>query len=142
MTTTNDRSLETALTKFLAMLAGKNRSDGTIQAYGTDVTQFLTYLTENDLTVRSPADVTKSHLTEYMTYLSRERALSGVSCARKLATHLARLSPFQRSPQTGFPCDISGSRSRQDLSHIGVRVWTRIRRTGQTRRTERCRETL
>lgn len=82
---TNDRSLETALTKFLAMLAGKNRSNGTIQAYSTDVTQFLTYLTENDLTVHSPADVTKSHLIEYMTYLSRERALSGVSCARKLA---------------------------------------------------------
>jgi len=85
MTTTTDQSLETALTKFLAMLAGKNRSSGTIQAYSTDVTQFLSYLTENDLTVHSPADVTKSHLTEYMTYLGRERQLSGVSCARKLA---------------------------------------------------------
>ncbi len=85
MTTTNARSLETALTQFLAMLAGKNRSNGTIQAYSTDVTQFLAYLTENDVTVRSPSGVTKSHLTEYLTYLSRERALSGVSCARKLA---------------------------------------------------------
>ncbi len=70
------------------MLMGKNRSGGTIQAYGTDLTQFLLYLTENDLTVHSPADVTKSHLTEYMTYLSRERALSGVSCARKLILRL------------------------------------------------------
>ncbi|MDQ6603218.1 MAG: site-specific integrase, partial [Chloroflexota bacterium] len=85
MTTTNAPSLETALTTFLAMLAGKNRSGGTIQAYGTDVAQFLAYLTETDVTVHSPADITKSHLTEYMTYLSRERALSGVSCARKLA---------------------------------------------------------
>lgn len=85
MISTNALSLETALTKFLATLMGKNRSSATIQAYSTDVTQFLAYLTENDLTVHSPADVTKSHLTEYMTYLSRDRALSGVSCARKLA---------------------------------------------------------
>jgi integrase/recombinase XerC len=81
----HDLTVETALTLFLAMLTGKNRSNGTIQAYSTDISQFLAYLTETDVTVRSPSDITKSHLTEYMTYLSRERALSGVSCARKLA---------------------------------------------------------
>jgi len=116
MTTTNDRSLETALTKFLAMLAGKNRSGGTIQAYPTDVTQFLTYLTENDLTVHSPADITKSHLTEYMTYLSRERALSGVSCARKLATHLGDASQ-SRSP-TEFPHIKSGDTGEAFVSVV------------------------
>jgi hypothetical protein len=34
-------SLETALTRFLAALAGKNRSAATIQAYQTDLDQFL-----------------------------------------------------------------------------------------------------
>jgi site-specific recombinase XerD len=85
MTTTTDPSLDTALTKFLAHLIGKNRSDGTIQAYATDLNQFLTHLTENDLTVHSPMDITKSHISEYLTYLSRERGLSCVTCSRKLA---------------------------------------------------------
>jgi integrase/recombinase XerD len=77
-------SLETGLAAFRPSLSGKNRSQATIQAYATDLTQFFTYLRENDITVSSVADVARHHITDYLFHLAEERQLSGVSRARKL----------------------------------------------------------
>jgi integrase/recombinase XerD len=77
-------SLETGRAKFLSSLSGKNRSQATIQAYATDLTQFFTYLRENDITVATVTDVARHHITDYLCHLAEERQLSGVSRARKL----------------------------------------------------------
>jgi len=85
MNNRNDLALETALTKLLADLQGKNRSAATISAYATDLHQFFTYLAETDITASSVTTVTRRHINEYLSYLALERGLSGVSRARKLA---------------------------------------------------------
>src|SRR3954453_2689336 len=77
-------ALETGLARFLSSLSGKNRSAATIQAYATDLAQFFTYLSENDITVVTVADVERHHITDYLSHLAEERQLSGVSRARKL----------------------------------------------------------
>ena len=46
MNNRTDLHIANRLTKFLAYLAGKNRSAATISAYATDLNQFFTYLTE------------------------------------------------------------------------------------------------
>jgi integrase/recombinase XerC len=70
--------------QFLMDLSGKTRSGLTIRCYGIDVSQFLRWLLENDLTVGHPADITKAHLSEYLSSLS-DQGLSGQTRARKLA---------------------------------------------------------
>ena len=72
------------LEQFLSELSGKNRSPLTICCYGIDVSQFLNWISENDLTVSTPAAITKSHLSEYLSSLSNQ-SLSGRTRARKLA---------------------------------------------------------
>ena len=72
------------LEQFLSELSGKNRSPLTICCYGIDVSQFLSWISENDLTVSTPAAITKSHLSEYLSSLSNQ-GLSGRTRARKLA---------------------------------------------------------
>jgi integrase/recombinase XerC len=72
------------LEQFLSELSGKNRSPLTIRCYGIDVSQFLSWISENDLTVSTPAAITKSHLSEYLSSLSNQ-GLSGRTRARKLA---------------------------------------------------------
>ena len=72
------------LEQFLSELSGKNRSPLTIRCYEIDCRQFLSWIQENDLTVNHPADVTKSHLSEYLSSLS-DQGLSGRTRARKLA---------------------------------------------------------
>jgi site-specific recombinase XerD len=83
MTTLPARFHET-MTQFLADLSGKNRSSLTIRCYRIDVSQFLTWIQENDLTVSHPAAITKSHLSKYLSSLS-DQGLSGRTRARKLA---------------------------------------------------------
>jgi site-specific recombinase XerD len=83
MTTLPARFHET-MTQFLADLSGKNRSSLTIRCYRIDVSQFLTWIQENDLTVSHPAAITKFHLSEYLSSLS-DQGLSGRTRARKLA---------------------------------------------------------
>jgi site-specific recombinase XerD len=56
----------------------------TIRCYSIDVSQFLSWIQENDLTVSHPVDITKSHLSEYLSSLS-DQGLSGRTRARKLA---------------------------------------------------------
>ena len=78
------QSLEDALQAFLRTLAGKNRSNGTIMAYRTDISQFIEWLHETNAIVEAPDDVERLDVTEYLAHLA-DRGLSGVSRARKLA---------------------------------------------------------
>jgi site-specific recombinase XerD len=72
------------LEQFLSDLSGKNRSSLTIRCYGIDCQQFFSWIAENDLTVGHPSQITKSHLSEYLSSLS-DHGLSGRTRARKLA---------------------------------------------------------
>ena len=83
MTTLPTRFHET-LDQFLAELSGKNRSSLTIRCYEIDCRQFLSWIQENDLTVGTPSDINKAHLSEYLSSLS-DQGLSGRTRARKLA---------------------------------------------------------
>jgi integrase/recombinase XerD len=60
-----------------------DKSPLTIQAYRTDIQQFLTWLTENDLTVIGAQHVTRGHINEYLSYLANI-GRTGTTRARKL----------------------------------------------------------
>jgi site-specific recombinase XerD len=76
--------MDTEFRSFLRTLAGSNKSQATIIAYRTDLTQFLTFLHETDDTIAGPQNVRRSHIAEYLADLAgRER--KGVTRARKLA---------------------------------------------------------
>src|SRR5260370_30913976 len=69
---------------FLRELEGGNKSQLTLTAYKTDLSQFFNWLAENDATVTIPAQVTRGHVNEYLAFLSSQ-GRSGVTRARKLA---------------------------------------------------------
>ena len=69
---------------FLRELEGGNKSTLTLTAYKTDLMQFFTWLSENDVTVTVPGQVTRAHVNEYLAFLS-SLGRSGVTRARKLA---------------------------------------------------------
>ena len=72
------------LVDYLNSLKGRNLSVHTTIAYQTDITQFLAFLTENDVTVASPEKITRTHLLDYLSYLA-SLGRSGVTRTRKLA---------------------------------------------------------
>ncbi len=76
--------LQTSLTRYLNSLAGRNLSSHTAIAYRTDLLQFLSFLTENDISVTSPEQITRTHILDYLTFLSG-LGRSGVTRSRKLA---------------------------------------------------------
>src|SRR5438270_2255373 len=76
--------LYTSLTRYLNSLAGRNLSGHTAIAYRTDLLQFLTWLTENDISVSSPEKITRTHILDYLSYLA-VLGRSGVTRSRKLA---------------------------------------------------------
>lgn len=76
--------LATSLTRYLKSLSGRNLSEHTATAYRTDLLQFLTWVSENDLTVDSPTQITRTHILNYLTHLA-ELGRSGVTRVRKLA---------------------------------------------------------
>lgn len=80
----HELTLDTALEAFLRALEGKNRAAATRRAYDTDVSQFISWLHENNLVAKSPADVTKVDVNEYLSFLG-QRQITGLSRARKLA---------------------------------------------------------
>src|SRR6266581_5689095 len=47
-----------------------DKSPLTIQAYRTDIQQFLTWLAEHDITVTGAQQVKRSHINEYLRYLA------------------------------------------------------------------------
>ncbi len=77
-------SLKESVASFLRVLEGKNRSSSTIEAYRSDLHQFLSWLHQNNGVAQSPADVERADIAEYLTALSR-KGISGLSRARKLA---------------------------------------------------------
>src|SRR5258708_753043 len=76
--------LSTSLTRYLNSLSGRNLSTHTATAYRTDLLQFFTYLSENDVTVDSPEKITRTHILDYLSFLSG-LGRSGVTRSRKLA---------------------------------------------------------
>lgn len=80
-----DSPLHTALTRFLNSLTARNVSQHTRIAYKTDLTQFFTWLLENDVTVSAPLHISRGHIIEYLTILAHQ-GRSGVTRARKLAS--------------------------------------------------------
>ena len=72
------------VSSFLQELEGGNKSTLTLTAYKTDLLQFFQWLTENDVTATTPAQVTRGHVNEYLAFLA-SLGRSGVTRARKLA---------------------------------------------------------
>src|SRR5918912_1874474 len=77
-------TLEKGLATFLNALAGKNRSGATIRAYQTDIQQFISCLHANNVSIRTPADVQKLDVMEYLSHCAK-RELTGIARARKLS---------------------------------------------------------
>jgi integrase/recombinase XerD len=77
-------ALSTTLTYYLNNLQARSTSEHTIIAYRTDMTQFFTWLVENDITVTTPQHISRSHIIEYLAHLA-DLSRSGVTRARKLA---------------------------------------------------------
>jgi site-specific recombinase XerD len=76
--------LAASLTRYLTSLAGRNVSGHTRVAYRTDLSQFFTYLSENDITVDRPEKITATHISDFLSHLSG-LGRSGVTRVRKLA---------------------------------------------------------
>src|SRR2546421_8580994 len=74
-----------SLTRYLNSLTGRNLSKHTAVAYRSDLLQFLTWLTENDISVRSPEKITRTHILDYLSHLAG-LGRSGVTRTRKLAS--------------------------------------------------------
>lgn len=79
-----DSPFHTTVRGFLDSLTARNVSQHTRVAYQTDLTQFFTWLLENDVTVSTPQHVSKGHIIEYLAFLAHQ-GRSGVTKARKLA---------------------------------------------------------
>jgi site-specific recombinase XerD len=77
-------ALTSSITRYLNSMQARNLSQHTITAYRTDVTQFFTWLTENDGTVTTPHHISRSHIIDYLAHLAHQ-GRSGVTRARKLA---------------------------------------------------------
>ena len=81
---TQQTTFEQYVSAFLRELEGGNKSTLTLTAYKTDLLQFFTWLSENDVTVTNPSQVTRNHVNEYLAFLSLQ-GRSGVTRAQKLA---------------------------------------------------------
>src|SRR6266851_10112299 len=81
---TQQTTFQQHVLSFLRELEGGNKSTLTLTAYKTDLTQFFQWLSENDVTMTTPAQVTRGHVNEYLAFLS-SLGRSGVTRARKLA---------------------------------------------------------
>src|SRR5947209_5897932 len=81
---TQHSPFQQTIASFLRELEGGNKSQLTLTAYKTDLSQFFTWLAENDVTVTIPGQVTRGHVNEYLAFLSSQ-GRSGVTRARKLA---------------------------------------------------------
>ncbi len=81
---TTTLTLEQGLEAFLRHLEGRNASPATLTAYSTDLTQFIGWVRENSILSERPDQVTRTDISEYLSYLS-QKSLTGVTRARKLA---------------------------------------------------------
>jgi site-specific recombinase XerD len=76
--------LYASLERYLKSLNGRNLSVHTASAYRTDLLQFLSFLTENDISVSSPEKINRTHILDYLSHLAG-LGRSGVTRVRKLA---------------------------------------------------------
>ncbi len=83
----NDQSTDftSSLETYCKHLQGRNVSTHTLMAYRADLSQFFTWLLNNDGTVTSPAHITRNHIIDYLSHLAGQ-GRSGVTRARKLAS--------------------------------------------------------
>src|SRR5437899_5891404 len=81
---TQHSTFQQTIISFLQELEGGNKSQLTLTAYKTDLMQFFQWLSENDVTVTIPGQVTRGHVNEYLAFLA-SLGRSGVTRARKLA---------------------------------------------------------
>jgi site-specific recombinase XerD len=90
--------------------------------------QFLSWLSENDLIVTSPADVTKSHVSEYLAHLS-DQGLSGRTRARKLAAikeYFCFLVARGLIPVSPAETMTAPKRERNGRTYLTVAEYTRL----------------
>src|SRR5437868_3790418 len=113
-------TLEKGLATFLDGLHGKNRSSATIRAYASDIAQFISFLHANNVSVRTPADVEKVDIVEYLSSLAK-RELTGIARARKMSAlreyfrFLEGIGVIAKSPTTGIETPKREKNSRQYL---------------------------
>jgi integrase/recombinase XerC len=113
-------TLEKALALFLDSLSGKNRSQATIRAYQTDLSQFITFLHDTNVLITTPQDVQKMDVLEYFSHLAK-KALTGIARARKLSAireyfrFLEGLGLIAKSPTTGVETPKREKNTRQFL---------------------------
>src|SRR5919206_3232886 len=106
-TTLQHLTLEKGLATFLNALAGKNRSQATIRAYQTDISQFISFLHATNVSIHSPADVQKIDIMEYLSACAKKE-LTGIARARKLSAireyfrFLEGIGVIAKSPTTGI----------------------------------------
>ena len=100
-------TLEKGLATFLNTLSGKNRSAATIRAYATDIAQFISFLHANNVSIKTPAEVQKIDVMEYLSALAK-RELTGIARARKMSAireyfrFLEGVGFIAKSPTTGI----------------------------------------
>jgi site-specific recombinase XerD len=74
-----------SLTRYCNYLAARNVSANTAAAYRIDLTQFLTYVQENAISVVDhPSKISATHISDFLSSLSGQ-GRSGVTRARKLS---------------------------------------------------------
>lgn len=123
----NSHTLESSLNAFLQSLEAGNRSPATLKAYRTDVLQFVIWVKENNLAARSPQDIVKADITEYLSTLAK-RKLSGTARHRKYSAlcgyfrYLAQQDVIERSPAEYVASPKREKRTRRYLSQAQYRA--------------------
>jgi site-specific recombinase XerD len=113
-------TLEKGLATFLNSLAGKNRSAATIRAYQTDIQQFLSYLHATNVSMKTPEDVEKVDVIEYLSHCAK-RELTGIARARKMSAireyfrFLEGVGLISKSPTIGIETPKREKNGRQVL---------------------------
>jgi site-specific recombinase XerD len=78
-------TIDETVSAFLRTLSGANKSAATITAYRTDLQQFACFLAETNCLVTTPADITRTDVTEFLSHLATQ-GNCGTTRARKLAS--------------------------------------------------------
>src|ERR671939_1235197 len=113
-------TLEKGLATFLNTLSGKNRSSATIRAYQTDISQFISFLHANNVSIQTPSQVEKIDVLEYLSHCAK-RDLTGIARARKLSAlreyfrFLEGVGVIAKSPTTGIETPKREKNTRQVL---------------------------
>jgi integrase/recombinase XerC len=113
-------TLEKGLAGFLDSLAGKNRSGATVRAYQTDISQFISFLHANNVSIHTSADVQKVDVIEYLSWLAKKE-LTGIARARKMSAlreyfrFLEGVGVISKSPTMGIETPKREKNSRQYL---------------------------